>query len=369
MLRGFWRGNGGNFVLMAVVIVLCALTLEFAFRVLPFSDSMGWSRTLSASERAKRFDASAPLKIVGLGDSFAEWRTGEGVNMFDVLQKDLADKGCRILNLGHSSTDVIDYTRKYRQYVTFQPDATIMCLYLGNDVYDYKETSHIKGVDQQSIEDQRSGVIWFIKRHSTVINFLFRLGKQHFAFMQAGSFDKTLKGLQGGRSDAQIQSRMAKLDPKIIELARSDVVNCWLAALGIVNPAYYKDLFTESSQPGRPAAESTIRIIREFYSEQKVRNFLVVLLPVSLQVSEEYDDFFIRCGYDLDNFSLQERRGLIRYFQRRLGEIGIMTLDPTPALEKAYPAYIPLDEHLNARGHKAVADAMAKFIREHFIWQ
>ena len=93
----------------------------------------------------------------------------------------------------------------------------------------------------------------------------------------------------------------------------------------------------------------------------------MVLLPESLQVSEKYDDFYKRCGYDLDNFPLSERRGLIRYLQRRLGDFGIMSLDATPALEKVYPAYIPMDTHPNSQGHKAVASAMAQFIRKHFL--
>jgi len=45
-------------------------------------------------------------------------------------------------------------------------------------------------------------------------------------------------------------------------------------------------------------AEDTLRLIRDFCSAQKVKNFLVVLLPESLQVSEQYDNFFKRCGYD-----------------------------------------------------------------------
>ena len=371
MHKGFWRGRAVNLLLIVVVLVFCMVGLEFACRVLPISDSMGWNRTLPLPERAKRFESSSPVKIVAVGDSFAEWRAGEGVNMFDLLQNDLSGQGCKILNLGHAGTDVIDYVNGYRHYVAFKPDAIIMSLYLGNDVLNYTETSRVKGVDQRSLEDQQSGLKQIIKRHSTVINFLFRLGKQHFAFMQAGSFDKNVKALQkeAGLSDAQVQGRMTKLDPKIIELARSDSVNGWIPALGIVHPEYFKDLFTESSQQCRTAAESTIKLIEEFYHAQKVNNFLVVLMPVSLQVSEKYDDFFKRCGYDLDNFSIQECRGLIQYLQRRLGELGIMTLDPTAELEKAYPAYIPLDDHLNAQGHKAVANAMSNFIRKQFAWK
>jgi len=139
--------------------------------------------------------------------------------------------------------------------------------------------------------------------------------------------------------------------------------------LSVIFHDYYKNLFMESSQKGRAAAESTIKLIRDFYQAQGVKNFLVVLVPESLQVSEQYDDFFKRCGYDLDNFPLPERRGLTRYLQRRLGELGIMTLDPIPALEKAYPAYIPLDCHLDARGHKVLAEAMAEFMRKNFIWK
>jgi hypothetical protein len=366
--QGFWGGMRGNLVLILVAVVLCAVGLEFACRVLPVSDSMGWNRTLPLSERAKRFDASSPIKIVALGDSFAEWRAGEGVNMFDLLQEDLSRQGCKILNLGQAGTDVIDYIGAYRRYVNFTPDAIILCLTLGNDVYDYSEKVNVKEVESGS-EAPQSGIKGLIKKHSVVLNFLFRLSKQYFPVMQAGSFDQDVKSLQkkAGLTDAQVQSRMARLDPKIIELARSDAVNPWVPAIGAISPEFYKELFSESSQQGRAEAEDTLRRIRDFCDGQKVKNFLVLLLPESLQVSEQYDDFFKRCGYDLDNFPLQERRGLIRYLQRRLGDFGIMSLDTTPALEKVYPAYIPLDTHPNSQGHKAIAQAMAQFIRKHFL--
>jgi hypothetical protein len=366
--QGFWGGMWGNLVLILVAVVLCAVGLEFACRVLPVSDSMGWNRTLPLSERAKRFDASSPIKIVALGDSFAEWRAGEGVNMFDLLQEDLSHQGCKILNLGQAGTDVIDYIGAYRRYVNFTPDAIILCLTLGNDVYDYSEKVNVKEVESGS-EAPQSGIKGLIKKHSVVLNFFFRLSKQYFPVMQAGSFDQDVKSLQkkAGLTEAQVQSRMARLDPKIIELARSDAVNPWVPAIGAISPEFYKELFSESSQQGRAEAEDTLRRIRDFCDGQKVKNFLVLLLPESLQVSEQYDDFFKRCGYDLDNFPLQERRGLIRYLQRRLGDFGIMSLDTTPALEKVYPAYIPLDTHPNSQGHKAIAQAMAQFIRKHFL--
>ena len=366
--KGFWGGMRGSLVLMLMAAVLCAVGLEFACRMLPVSDSMGWNRALPLAERAKRFEASSPVKIVALGDSFAEWRAGEGVNMFDLLQKDLSDQVCTILNLGQAGTNVIDYIEAYRRNVTFTPDAIIFCLTLGNDVYDYSEKVDVKEVESGS-EAPQSGIKSFIKKHSVVLNFLFRLSKQYFPVMQAGSFDNNVKTLQKkvGLTDSQVHSRLAKLDPKMIELARSDAVNSWVPAIGAIFPEYYKELFSESSQKNRKATEDTLRLIRDFCYAQKVKNFLVVLLPESLQVSEQYDDFFKRCGYDLDNFPLQERRGLIRYLQRRLGDFGIMSLDATPALEKVYPAYISLDTHPNSQGHKAIAKAMAQFIKKHFI--
>ena len=366
--KGFWGGMRGNLALMLAALVLCAVGLEFACRMLPVSDSMGWNRTLPLSERAKRFDAAAPLKIVALGDSFVEWRAGEGVNMFDLLQGDLSRQGGKILNLGQAGTDVIDYIESYRQYVHFTPDAIILCLTLGNDVYDYSEKVEVKAGESDAGASQ-SGVKAFIKKHSVVVNFLFRLSKQYFPVMRAGSFDQDVKNLQkkAGLTDAQVKSRLARLDPKIIELARSDAVNPWVPAIGAISPEFYKELYRESSQQGRAQAEDTLRLIRDFRSGQKVKNFLVVLLPESLQVSEKYDDFYKRCGYDLDNFPLPERRGLIRYLQRRLGDFGIRSLDATPALEKVYPAYIPLDTHPNSQGHKAIASAMAQFIRKHFL--
>ncbi len=125
-LKWSWRGVSVNLGLLLVVLLLCGVGLELAWRALPISDSMGWNRTPPLSERAKRFEVSAPVKIVALGDSFAEWRTGEGSNMFDLLQQDFSDRGARILNLGQAGADVLDYTAAYRNYVGFKPDAIIL---------------------------------------------------------------------------------------------------------------------------------------------------------------------------------------------------------------------------------------------------
>ena len=140
--KGFWGGMWGNLALMLAALVLCAVGLEFACRLLPVSDSMGWNRTLPLSERAKRFDAGAPLKIPALGDSFVEWRAGEGVNMFDLLQGDLSRQGCKILNLGQAGTDGIDYQRVVPAECSLDDgDHHIVSLTLGNDEHGYSKKS------------------------------------------------------------------------------------------------------------------------------------------------------------------------------------------------------------------------------------
>ena len=91
--------------------------------------------------------------------------------------------------------------------------------------------------------------------------------------MRAGSFDQDVKNLQkkAGLTDAQVKSRLARLDPKIIELARSDAVNPWVPAIGAISPEFYKELYRDSSQQGRAQAEDTLILIRDFRSAQKSR--------------------------------------------------------------------------------------------------
>jgi hypothetical protein len=182
--------------------------------------------------------------------------------------------------------------------------------------------------------------------------------------MRSGFFARNVKTLQiqRGLSDEFIHEREQQIDKRILELAKSDAINPWIPSMGMVFPLYYKDLFSMCSQEAISSVDSTITLIKDFYGEQRIKHFGVVLIPESIQVSYVYDLFYKKCGFKLDDFSLDERRRITFYIQKQLEGEGIKTIDLTTALEKEGNNYIELDTHLNAKGHRIAADSIVRFI-------
>jgi hypothetical protein len=360
-----------NVILTIVTFSILISVCELVLRVSSLSDRLGWNRVPALSRRTEKFNLNAKIKIVCLGDSFVAWRAGEGKNMFDYLQKDLSHKDCAILNLGRPGVDIDRYIAIYKKYMRFKPDLVIMCVFLGNDIRSYASypsLDEIRLYDFDSIPGQKWVV--FLKRHSILANLIFRFAKERIPFLRSHIFERSIKEMQqdAGFSDDFIQTRIKQIDPRILELAKSDAINPWTPAMGIMFPDYYKTLFTLSSPDSLNAARRTVDIIREFYKKEVSNDFLVVFFPESLQVSEERDNFFKKCGFNLDGFPLEERRKIIRYLEARLNASGIKTIDTTFALQKERDIYFNLDTHLNGKGHRVVGEFIADFIKNHFLY-
>lgn len=359
-----------NVILTLAISLISICACELIVRALPLSDRLGCNGVLPLSKRIEKFNLNAKIKIVCLGDSFLEWRAGEGTNMLDYVQKNLFAKNCAVLNLGRGGTDIDGYIASYNKYIHFKPDCIVMCVYLGNDVRNYVSYSDIDKIPVYDLDDfPKQKWKFFFKRHSILANLFFRFCKERIPFMRSGFFEHNIKILQKNNESlgSFIQTRIKQIDPQILKLAKSDAINPWIPAMGIAFPNYYKELFALRSQNAFGAAESTLTIIKEFYRKQGIKNFLVVFLPESLQVSKKYDYFFKKCGFILDDFTLQERRKLIKYLETKLNEAGIKTLDTTSALKKDSDVYINFDVHLNKRGHKIVGELITDFIKNNFL--
>jgi hypothetical protein len=362
-----------NMLLTLAASLISVYAIELVLRISPLSDRLGWNRTLPFSRRVEKFNQAAKIKIVALGDSFVEWRSGEGVNMFDHLQDNLSSKGCAVINLGSGGADIRTYIAIYKKYVNFKPDLVIMCVYLGDDIKNYpsySEIDKISIVETEPADSVRQRLYLFLKKHSILANLIFRFAKERVPLMRSGIFDNIIKQAERENrlSNDFIQARIKQISPQILELARSDAINPRILALGIAFPSWSNEFLGLNSRYSIIAANATIDLIKEFYRKQNLNNFLVFILPESLQVSKDYDDFFKKCGFNLDGFSLQERRKLTEYIETRLNGYGIKTIDCTPALEKESDVYIKFDNHLNKRGHKIVGQLMTDYIKNKVLY-
>jgi lysophospholipase L1-like esterase len=339
------------------MILIC----EEMLRILPLSARIGWNRVPTIAQRIDEFSSKGGRRIVCLGDSLIEWRAGEAANMLDRTQKTL--KGCAVLNLGRSGADVEQYIATYHKFINFRPDMILIFIYLGNDIRKYPSLSDISKLSftPHDIKQDWKGIL---KRKSILLSLAFRLLKRYVPSMRSGFFARNVKTLQiqAGLSDNFIHARERQIDNRILELAKSDAINPWIPSMGMIFPRYYKDLFSMCSQEVVSSVDNTLTLIKDFYKEQRIKHFGVVLIPESIQVSYLYDSFFKKSGFKLDDFPLDERRRITFYMQKQLKSVGIKTIDLTTALENEGNTYIELDTHLNAKGHRIAADSIVRFI-------
>lgn len=362
------KGASGNLAvnvsLLLITVLICLSVVESILRIAPISDIIGWNRVPSIQERIERFNKlNGKVKVVVLGDSFAVWRLGGSVNMFDIIQNRVVNKKVALLNLAKSGLDIDGYIGMYEKYVSFKPDYIIMCVYLSNDIANYGDIKlNAVSSDNLASQDLRG----FLKRHSILANLLFRGLKYRFSYFRSDFLENNLKVLQKieNLSDEFIQNRINQISPEILKAAKSDRINAWTLAAGIAKPLYYKNLFGLTTQDALTAADRSVSLIKAFYETRGVDNFLVIFIPESLQVSQQYDDFFKQCGFDLSDFPLSERQKLTKYIAKELSRSGIKTLDLTGALQKATNGYIDGDIHLNAEGHKIAADSIYEVIEK-----
>jgi len=344
---------------ISFAVSLCVA--EFVLRVLPVTDKLGWVRIPSLSQRVKRFDKKTEIKVVALGDSLVAWRTGEGVNMFDRIPRNILGRKVSVLNLGVPGVNLKQYVETYKNYVVFQPDYIFLCIYMGDDMLGYGDADESAVIDASALPASK----WkeFFRRHSVLLNSLYRIAKK-LGIIKSGALDNNLRVLQkqSALSDDFIALRKKKIDPHMLHLAQSDMVNPRTVAYGIVNPSYYKELFGMRSQYAYDAAETMIMLVKDFNAQLKDTKLIVIFIPESLQVSQMRDSFFTKCGFDIENFPLQERRTAIEYIYKKLTEAGITAIDVTPLLRQSGCPYMSYDTHLNRKGHLIMGNFMTAVI-------
>jgi hypothetical protein len=159
-----------------------------------------------------------------------------------------------------------------------------------------------------------------------------------------------------------LKSRLARGAPRAFNaIARTGLWD----RLGGDEPDEQMRVYKRRQQPRIEAAwERTDRILRALSQETAARGskFAVVYVPSRMEVSDR-DWELTRLAYDMDE--KQWDRGLVA---RRFAEIGASAgfpvLDLTPALRSASEPYFVYDGHWNASGHRAAAEATARFLRE-----
>lgn len=363
---------------LALLSTLLALVVaEWSIRRLPIGDKLGWNRVAPVSERLASVQAIAEgeLRVLGLGDSFAEFRDSDGQNFMRFLESGAQAAGRNVVlhNLGEGGTGLERYRENFDQYLDRAiPQVVVIAVYLGNDLLDYElalRRAELGIVEDDSRQAKSAGFRQRLRKQSVLANHLFRLAKCRFSSLRSGTYRRNLDRLAelfeyDSETMIELESR---IDSSMIERAEADAINAWDLAFGVAYPGLYEDMLSLNSESRFAQAfegfrDDLRRLGEKAYASGVVPLF--VLLPASVQVNTRYHDFYQRLGHTTSADLLGQTE-----LNRATGEFllsrGWDLLDLTQALmERQEVLYIPDDIHFNVRGQKVAGDAILSYCEE-----
>lgn len=361
-------------LLAATSAVLALLVAEWGIRKLPIGDKLGWNRVAPVRERLQSVGpiAEGELRVLGLGDSFAEFRDSDGQNFMRFLESGARDAGLNVVlhNLGEGGTGLARYQENFDQYVQRAvPELVVIAVYLGNDLLDYElelRRAERGIVEPEKTQAKSAGFRQSLRKQSVLANHLFRLAKRRFSSLRSGTYRRNLTRLaELFDYDAQTLAKLeSRIDDDMIERAEADAINAWDLAFGVAYPDMYADMLSLSADSHFAQAfegfrDDLHRLGEKAYAKGSVPLF--VLLPASIQVNERYQDFYRRLGHTA-SLELLGKTELNRATTEALLGRGWDVLDLTQSLmEREEVLYIPDDIHFNVRGQKVAGDAILSY--------
>jgi hypothetical protein len=364
-----------------VALVSTAFAVGAAEAILawtPLGDPYGWGRIPTIPERVAALEEEHPgqWRILGLGDSFAVFRDGDGGNFLRVAEQQALDAGfpVELVNLGQSATGLREYTHNLERFgPAVRPDAVVVALYLGNDVFAYKLEALERAAPPAPAASGRPSS-WpqlldrEIGKRSAFLSLALRVLRGWIPALRSGTLDASLEYLAGvyGLAAPEVERRLAKADPGLVARARADQVNPWDVAVAVAEPRLYLDLASLDEASGYGAA--TRELLRGLdrltgIAQRSHTEVAVVLIPPSPFVGVRYHADFARMGYAMSPSLAAGENALVRAISDHLGARGIPCLDLAPALRASQERlFLSEDVHFDSRGQRVAGLALAEFL-------
>lgn len=292
---------------------------------------------------------SGDFVVALVTDSFGVGVTPKSLNFSQVLEDGLARAAqghsavtgrVAVHNLGIPSINLPEYLYMMEEEVArWNPAVVLVCLFVGNDLLLLDDPPY----------GRRSLREWWIWK----LPLRLRLAMTHGTALPQATGDGAGKHGQDASRPLEDYLDPAKETPHF-------------------TPEVY--LATELkrlrlAEPARPGMEENYRLVRKALKrlhEKAGGRLAVAILPDEYQVNDALWEELMRHVDPARHVRDHPQRMLLP----TLRELGVPTLDLLPILRQAEAdgrTYHLRDSHWNARGNRVAGDAMAAFLREHFL--
>jgi len=269
-----------------------------------------------------------------------------------------------VVNLGRPGIDLAFYEGVARQYIdVLEPDLITVGVFLGDDI----PAQVVRPVN--IVVGRKTSLKEKLKSNFKFLNYVFRLLKQYIPALHSDHFKEVLRQAQKQHdvSDRVVTDRQKRIEPKIIEMAKSDTINPWDLVNGLILPNRYQELITLDPKSNAVRhIEALFIVLKRLnnYAKQRKIPVVFITIPIRLQVSEIDQRYFNRLGVKtganlIGNTPLQKKLSAMMKSNR------LLYFDMLPALRAAKrDLFIPLDTHLNNAGQDVAGTQFYQYLKK-----
>lgn len=319
--------------LTALSLVLCLAVLELLLRVGVVGNSLEHRLRLQG-------DTSAPrLKVMFVGDSFLA-QGMDGTSLPEVLSGWLAERKVNVHNAAVSGMGPLHYRDELDLRAPgYRPDLVVVSYYAGNDL-----------TDVVAVPARRTGLAADLGRG------LRRLARRAHLFY----FYRDMRNALLTRTFSQ-----QELLAMGITREESEQINPALVLTARDNSRHFLDNLLLDSAAARAAWRRTEAALDHMRARCRAlgARMVLVVFPMSAQVSRQHFDLLSRMGFTMDRRLLgsgEPQRRLARYATNH----GVPMLDLLPAFRahRGPGLFLKNDEHLGEAGNRFAAAQILRFL-------
>ena len=370
----------GLFFYIIFCLIFIFIIVETSVRFLPIYEKFGWKDKKPLFDRIELIKNSNQDMInnIVIGDSLVEYMNGNEENFVYLTSKkiNLQNSNQKFFNLGFAGKSIRDYLMVLNYVVKNDVKADRVFIFIDNstDFSDYffdieADKDYTKNWSlpiDYNIDKNNLNLKNFIKQ-SVFINILYRyVLKQYFRIDYSKSLNKSIKNLNSifNLNDSQIKERTNLVDKNLLHLSRSDIINSFWTAAGIVFPKmkkYEKYGYPKHSTKINELLLKDLDAINNICKENNIE-CSVIFIPDQSSVSKDYQELYKNVGYEINDEFLNGinyyENLLIKSFKNK--NINFYRLHGHLISDRNI--YIYFDNHFNFHGNEILSELFYKIL-------
>ena len=367
------------FFYIIFLIIFTLAVFEIIIRFHPIYEKFGFKNKFPLFDRFVTIDNSkTKINNLIIGDSLVEYMLNEKTNFIEISKKNLEQLDIfeNFYNFGFAGTGPRHYLMILNYILTNKAKVDNVYIFIDNstdysdyfyDIENFKDyTIDWKMPSLINLDEENVNIKNFLKK-SVSLNIIYRyIFKQYFKLDYGKSLETNIQSLQKifKISEEDINKKISKVDENLIHLSKSDIINSYWAAGGLVFPKmklFEKNGYEIHQNLIENLMRKDFQQINKLCDNFKV-NCSIVFIPDHTYIDKRYHYLYEKLGYELDQNFLNGNNYYENFLINEFSETNLNFHKLFGELYSDQNMYLYLDNHFNYHGNIKMAEVFTKIL-------